>query len=74
VISAFLDGTAVPGAWDSLFAAASGENSKTIAASGIATNVPAGTHTLQVEVKPSGALGVTNSENLHVIGVALGNG
>jgi hypothetical protein len=72
-VSAFLDGTAVPGAHENLNAASSAEDLQNIAASGIAVNVPAGTHTVQLETHLSANVIVTNSENLHLTAVALGN-
>lgn len=73
-ISGFVDGTAVPGAHENLNAAANSGSAAEIAVSGIMVNVPAGTHTIQLETKDSATVAVTNSENLHVTAVALGNG
>jgi hypothetical protein len=72
-ISAFIDGTAVPGAHENLNAAVSSEDAAEIATSGIAVNVPAGTHTVQLEMKLSTFVATTNSENLHLTAIALGN-
>jgi Collagen triple helix repeat (20 copies) len=72
-ISAFIDGTAVPGAQENLNAALSSEDAANIAVSGIAVNVPAGTHTVQLEMRLSTFVATTNSENLHVTALALGN-
>jgi hypothetical protein len=72
-VSAFLDGTAVPGAHENLNATASDEGFENIAVSGIAINVPPGTHTVQLETKLSADVSSTNSENLHLTAVALGN-
>jgi hypothetical protein len=72
-VSAFLDGTAVPGAHETLNAAASQEDAEQIAVSGIAVNVPAGTHTVQLETQLSSSVSTTNSENFHLTAVALGN-
>jgi len=72
-VSAFVDGTAVPGAHYTLNAPANGEDFDNIAVSGIALNVPAGTHTVQLETKPGPNVNVTNSENFHVTALALGN-
>ena len=73
-VSGFVDGTAVPGAHENLNAAANSGGAAEIAVSGIVINVPAGTHTIQLETKDSATVAVTNSENLHVTAVALGNG
>lgn len=73
-ISGFVDGTAVPGAHENLNAAANSESAAQIAVSGIVVNVPAGTHTIQLETKESASVAITNSEDLHVTAVALGNG
>ena len=73
-ISGFVDGAAVPGAHENLNAAVNAGSAAEIAVSGIAVNVPAGTHTIQLETKNSASVAVTNSENLHVTAVALGNG
>jgi hypothetical protein len=73
-VSAFVDGTAVPGAHVNLNAATSSETAENIAVSGVSVPLPAGTHTVQLETKPSANVAVTNSENLHVTAVALGNG
>ena len=72
-VSAFLDGTAVPGAHYELNAAAKSEDEDAIAVSGIAFNVPSGTHTVQIETSQSGSVETTNPENLHLTAVALGN-
>jgi hypothetical protein len=72
-VSAFIDGTAVPGAHETLNAAAAAEDSEQIAVSGIAVTVPAGTHTVQLETQLSMSVQTTNSENLHLTAVALGN-
>lgn len=72
-VAAFVNGNAVPGAWENLNAAANGEDLADLAVSGIAVNVPAGTHTVQLETALSPFVGVTNSENLHLTAVALGN-
>lgn len=72
-ISGFVDGTAVPGAHENLNAAANSGSAAEIAVSGIMVNVSAGTHTIQLETKDSASVAVTNSENLHVTAVALGN-
>jgi hypothetical protein len=73
-ISGFVDGTAVPGAHEILNSPAGSGTGAEIAVSGIALNVPAGTHTVQLETKQSASVAVTNSENLHLTAVALGNG
>lgn len=73
-VSGFVDGTAVPGAHENLNAAANSSGAAEIAVSGIVINVPAGTHTIQLETKDSATVAITNSENLHVTAVALGNG
>lgn len=72
-VAAFVNGSAVPGAWENLNAPANGEDIADLAVSGIAANVPAGTHTVQLETALSPFVGVTNSENLHLTAVALGN-
>ena len=72
-IAGFVDGTAAPGAHENLNAPANSEDAAEIAVSGIALNVPAGTHTIQLETKDSASVAITNSENLHVTAVALGN-
>jgi hypothetical protein len=63
-ISGFVDGTAVPGAHENLNAAANSGSGAEIAVSGIVVNVPAGTHTIQLETKESASVAITNSENL----------
>jgi hypothetical protein len=73
-ISGFVDGTAVPGAHENLNAPANSGSGAEVAVSGIAVNVPAGTHTIQLETKESASVAITNSENLHVTAVGLGNG
>jgi hypothetical protein len=73
-VSGFVDGTAVPGAHENVNAAANAGGAAEIAVSGIVVNVPAGTHTIQLETKDSASVAITNSENLHVTAVALGNG
>ncbi len=72
-ISAFVDGTAVPGAHQTLNAPANSEDAENVAVSGIAINVPAGPHTVQLETDRSAFVSSTNSENLHLTAVALGN-
>jgi hypothetical protein len=72
-VSAFLDGTAVPGAHETLNAPASTEDAEQVAVSGIAIDVPAGTHTVQLETQLSTGVSITNSENFHLTAVALGN-
>ena len=74
LIQAFLDGTPVPGAWNAVYSKTSASNSQYFSATGLLANVAAGTHTLTVMTKYTGFVSVTNSENVHATGVALGNG
>jgi hypothetical protein len=73
VISAFVDSTPVPGAYYELAAAANSTDRETFAVSGIAVNVPAGTHTVTVRVRSDANVISTYSENLHLTAVAVGN-
>jgi hypothetical protein len=73
-VSAFVDGTAVPGAHEVLNAPVNGSLAEDVAVSGIAINVPAGAHTVELETEVSAFVNGTNSENLHLTAVALGNG
>jgi hypothetical protein len=73
-LSAFVDGTPVPGAHVNVNAAANASTSTYLSASGILTNVAAGQHTIALETKNSANVNVTNQENTHVDAIALGNG
>ncbi|HTX30724.1 MAG TPA: hypothetical protein VMD09_05030 [Solirubrobacteraceae bacterium] len=72
-VAGFVDGAPVPGAWENLNAAKSAGDTENLAVSGIAVNVPAGTHTVQLETSLSSDVSSTNFENLHLTAVALGN-
>jgi hypothetical protein len=73
-VSAFVDGTAVPGAHETLNAAASSEDFAEIGVSGISLLLTPGPHTVLLEANLSANVAVTNSENLHLTAVGLGNG